>query len=54
VPDYANEQRQAYAIDEPMKALDRLGSVSERPGDDYEGEKPASRVGHTGDPIDGD
>jgi len=24
VPDYANEQRQAYAIDERMKALGRL------------------------------
>ena len=31
VPDYANEQRQAYAIDEPMKALDRWNRYQNAP-----------------------
>jgi hypothetical protein len=53
VLDYANDQRRAYAIDEDESSWP-VGSVSESSRYDHEGENLASRVGHTGDPIDGD
>ena len=48
MPDYANDQRHAYAIDEQMRKLGRLERYNKELSKEYEGGKSSTGMGDTG------
>ena len=48
MPDYANDQRHAYAIDEQMRKLGRLERYNKELSKEYEGGKSSTGMGDDG------
>jgi hypothetical protein len=48
VPDYAKDQRHAYAIDDQMKKTWTLGAIQQRAFKDYKGTESSPGMGDAG------